>query len=89
MKKAKNKIEFEELLKDLFEKLKEKSVDLIEDIDFDKVWDLIEKRIAEIGGRWRVLPEEKSFYKYFMGQSEEEAVVSRLSGNSDAGATDI
>jgi hypothetical protein len=45
MKKAKNKIEFEELLKDLFEKLKEKSVDLIEDIDFDKVWDLIEKRI--------------------------------------------
>jgi len=45
MKKAKSKIEFEELLKDLFEKLKEKSVDLIEDIDFDKVWDLIEKRI--------------------------------------------
>ena len=45
MRKAKNKIEFEELLKDLFEKLKEKSVDLIEDIDFDKVWDLIEKRI--------------------------------------------
>lgn len=45
MKKAKNEIEFEELLKDLFEKLKEKSVDLIEDIDFDKVWDLIEKRI--------------------------------------------
>jgi len=44
MKKAKSKIEFEELLKDLFEKLKEKSVDLIEDIDFDKVWDL-EKRI--------------------------------------------
>ena len=45
MKKAKSEIEFEELLKDLFEKLKEKSVDLIEDIDFDKVWDLIEKRI--------------------------------------------
>ena len=45
MKKAKSKIEFEELLKDLFEKLKEKSVDLIDDIDFDKVWDLIEKRI--------------------------------------------
>ena len=45
MKKAKSKIEFEELLKDLFEKLKEKSVDLIEDIDFDKVWELIEKRI--------------------------------------------
>lgn len=52
-------------------------------------FDVTEKRIAEIGGRWRVLPEEKSFYKYFMGQSEEEAVVSRLSGNSDAGATDI
>ena len=45
MKKAKSKIEFEELLKDLFEKLKEKLIDLIEDIDFDKVWDLIEKRI--------------------------------------------
>jgi hypothetical protein len=51
MKKAKNQIEFEELLKDLFDKLKEKSVDLIEDIDFDKVWSLIEKRIKKCKDR--------------------------------------
>lgn len=45
MKKAKDNIEFEQYLKELFEKLKDKSIDLIEDIDFDKVWTLIEKRI--------------------------------------------
>ena len=51
MKKAKNQIEFDEFLKDLFDKLKEKSVDLIEDIDFDKVWSLIEKRITKCKDR--------------------------------------
>ena len=51
MKKAKNSIEFEQLLKELFEKLKDKSVDLIEDIDFDKVWGLIEKRITKCKDR--------------------------------------
>lgn len=51
MKKAKNSIEFEQLLKELFEKLKDKSVDLIEDIDFDKVWNLIEKRITKCKDR--------------------------------------
>jgi hypothetical protein len=40
-----------DLLEKLFDKLKEKSVDLIEDIDFDKVWSLIEKRITKCKDR--------------------------------------
>ena len=46
-------------------------------------FDVTEKRIAEIGGRWRMLPDEKSFYKYFMDSDAEAAVVSRLSGQSE------
>ncbi len=45
MKKAKSKIEFEELLKDLFDKLKAKSLEFIEDIDFDKLENFMEKQI--------------------------------------------
>ena len=47
MKKAKSKIEFEELLKDLFEKLKAKSLEFIEDIDFDKLENFMEKQIEK------------------------------------------
>ncbi len=46
-------------------------------------FDVTEKRIAEIGGRWRVLPNEKSFYKYFMASNDEAAVVSRLTGQTN------
>ena len=45
MKKAKNKIEFEELLKKLLEKLKSEGEEFMQEIDFDKIWLLIEKRL--------------------------------------------
>ena len=45
MKKAKTDIDFEEYSKDLFEKLKAKSLEFIEDIDFDKLENFMEKQI--------------------------------------------
>ena len=51
-------------------------------IDFD----MAEKHIAELGGRWRALPDEKSFYKYFVAPDEEAKIVSRLKDQSDDGA---
>lgn len=49
MKKAKDIPElnsfFNELKTKILTKIKEESVDLVEDIDFDKIWLLIERRI--------------------------------------------
>ena len=45
MKKAKTDIDFEEYSKDLFEKFKAKAIDYIEDIDFDKLEQFMEKQI--------------------------------------------
>ena len=45
MKKAKTNIDFEEYSKDLFEKFKAKAIDFIEDIDFDKLEQFMEKQI--------------------------------------------
>ncbi|MBP9136760.1 MAG: hypothetical protein KBF31_07100 [Chitinophagales bacterium] len=45
MKKAKTDIDFEEYSKDLFEKFKAKAIDFIEDIDFDKLEQFMEKQI--------------------------------------------
>jgi len=45
MKKAKTDIDFEEYSKDLFEKFKSKAIDFIEDIDFDKLEQFMEKQI--------------------------------------------
>jgi len=45
MKKAKTDIDFEEYSKDLFEKFKAKAIDFIEDIDFDKLENFMEKQI--------------------------------------------
>lgn len=39
------------------------------------------ERSRELGGRWRELKEEKSMYKYFFSQEEEEAIVERLTRN--------
>lgn len=40
-------------------------------------------RMRELAGRWRQLPNEKSFYKYFMPAEYEEAVVARLARRPD------
>lgn len=45
MKKAKSRIEFEEYLKEIYDKLAEVAIEHLQDIDFEKVWALIEKRI--------------------------------------------
>ena len=49
MKKAKDLPElnsfFNELKTKILTKLKEEAIDLVEDIDFDKIWVLIERRI--------------------------------------------
>ena len=45
MRKAKTDIDFEEYSKDLFEKFKAKAIDFIEDIDFDKLEQFMEKQI--------------------------------------------
>lgn len=47
MKKAKNEIEFNDLLQNLFNKLKSKSLEFIEDIDFDKLEQFVEKQIEK------------------------------------------
>ena len=51
MKKAKTDIDFEEYSKDLFEKFKAKANDFIEDIDFDKLDNFMEKQIDKCGVR--------------------------------------
>lgn len=38
----------------------------------------IERRLRDIGGRWRDLPDEKSAYKFALTADEEEELVSRL-----------
>ena len=43
MKKAKSRIEFEEYLKEIYDKLAEVAIEHLQDIDFEKVWALIEK----------------------------------------------
>lgn len=51
-------------------------------------FDITERRVAELGGRWRALPDEKSFYKYFMPANEEAKVVDLLRrGHGEADAT--
>ena len=45
MKKAITDIDFETFSKDLFEKFKLKAIDFIEDIDFDKLEQFMEKQI--------------------------------------------
>ncbi|MCB1908990.1 MAG: hypothetical protein KDH15_16610 [Rhodocyclaceae bacterium] len=36
------------------------------------------RRIAELAGRWRELPDEKSLYKYMLPQRQEDEIVLRL-----------
>lgn len=51
-------------------------------------FDITKRRVAELGGRWRALPDEKSFYKYFMPANEEAKVVNLLRrGHGEADAT--
>ena len=38
----------------------------------------IERRLREIGGKWRELPDEKSAYKFALSPEEEAELVSRL-----------
>lgn len=38
----------------------------------------IERRLNEIGGKWRELPDEKSAYKFALSAEEEEELVARL-----------
>lgn len=38
----------------------------------------VRQKAAELGGRWRELPEEKTFYKYFMTLTQEDGIVERL-----------
>lgn len=45
MKKAVTKIDFDTFAKDLFDKFKLKAIDFIEDIDFDKLENFMEKQI--------------------------------------------
>lgn len=45
MKKAKSNIDFEQFSKELFEKFKEKALEFIEDIDFNKLEQFMEKQI--------------------------------------------
>jgi hypothetical protein len=45
MKKAKSEIDFNTFAKELFDKFKEKAIDFIEDIDFDKLENFMEKQI--------------------------------------------
>lgn len=47
MKKAITDIDFETFSKDLFEKFKLKAIDFIEDIDFDKLENFMEKQIEK------------------------------------------
>ncbi|OIP07822.1 MAG: long-chain N-acyl amino acid synthase [Betaproteobacteria bacterium CG2_30_68_42] len=42
-----------------------------------------EPRMRELAGRWRSLPAEKSFYKYFMPEKYEAAVLARLARRPD------
>ena len=47
MKKAETNVDFETFSKDLFEKFKLKAIDFIEDIDFDKLENFMEKQIEK------------------------------------------
>lgn len=47
MRKPKNEIELNDFLKDLFDKLKAKSLEFIYDIDFDKLEQFMEKQIEK------------------------------------------
>lgn len=47
MRKPKNEIELNDFLKDLFDKLKAKSLEFIYDIDFDKLEKFMEKQIEK------------------------------------------
>ena len=47
MKKAITDIDFETFAKELFEKFKLKAIDFIEDIDFDKLENFMEKQIEK------------------------------------------
>ena len=38
----------------------------------------IERRLREIGGKWRELPDEKSAYKFALSPEEEAELVARL-----------
>ena len=51
-------------------------------------FDITERMVAQLGGRWRSLPDEKSFYKYFMPADQEAKVVALLRrGHGEADAT--
>ena len=45
MKKAETNVDFETFAKELFEKFKLKAIEFIEDIDFDKLENFMEKQI--------------------------------------------
>ena len=47
MKKAETNVDFETFAKELFEKFKLKAIDFIEDIDFDKLENFMEKQIEK------------------------------------------
>lgn len=47
MRKPKNEIELNDFLKDLFDKLKAKSLEFIYDVDFDKLEKFMEKQIEK------------------------------------------
>ena len=47
MKKAETNVDFETFAKELFEKFKLKAIDFIEDIDFDKLEQFMEKQIEK------------------------------------------
>jgi hypothetical protein len=51
MKKAKDEIKFDEYWNELLERLKKEGKEFIHEIDFDKVWSLIEKRITKCKDR--------------------------------------
>ena len=51
MKKAKSEIDFNTFAKELFDKFKEKAIDFIEDIDFDKLEKFMEKQITKCKDR--------------------------------------
>jgi hypothetical protein len=38
----------------------------------------IERRLKEIGGKWRDLPDEKSAYKFALSSEEESDLIARL-----------
>ncbi|MBL8483768.1 MAG: hypothetical protein JNJ60_16355 [Rhodocyclaceae bacterium] len=45
-------------------------------------FDYMDRQVELLGGRWRELPDEKSFYKYFFPPEQEAQIVARLRQNN-------